>query len=139
MIYLTIYLTSHLMTTRTRNQTKFRYIFVPYGYVLVPSRVTLRLRNLLIFRNLLILIHTSVYFIFYILFFCFFFCFTNSFVFSPRFFLMFKIFLYLLIPPHCIIMTQYVFQSFLGLVYYVKSRRSLWMIIFVRVILIASL
>ena len=34
--------TSQLMTKRTRNKTKFGYIFVPYGHVLLSLRVTLR-------------------------------------------------------------------------------------------------
>ena len=39
----TILLTSNLRTTRTRNQTKLRYIFGPYGHVLVPLLVPLRI------------------------------------------------------------------------------------------------
>ena len=46
----TMFPTSHLMMKRTSNQTKFRYIIVLYGHVLVPSRVTLRLCSLLIYR-----------------------------------------------------------------------------------------
>ena len=40
--------------------------FVPYGNVLVTSRVTLRLCRFLIFSNLLLLIHTSVHFSFFL-------------------------------------------------------------------------
>ena len=59
--------------------------------------------SLLIFSNLLLLIHTSIYFSLFLLLFCSFLCFPNSFIFSPRFFLTFKIFLLL---PHWIIITQ---------------------------------
>ena len=128
MSHLTMFPTIHLMTKRTRNQTKFRYIIVPYGHVLVPSRVTLRLFSLLIFSNLLLFIHTSVHFSLFLSFFCFFLCFPNSFVLSPSFFLTLKIFLSFLSPPHCIIITQYVFQSFLSLVYHAKISRILWML-----------
>ena len=38
--------TSHLRTTRTRNQTKFQYISVPYGHVLITFRVPLRIFQL---------------------------------------------------------------------------------------------
>ena len=89
--------------------------------------------SLLVFRNLLLLIHISVYFRMFLSFFYLFLCFPNSLHFSPRFFLKLKIFLSFVSPPHCIIMTQYVFQSLLRLLYRAKSRRSLWMIIFVRV------
>ena len=133
MSHQTMYPTSHLMTTRTRNQTKFRYIFVPYGHFIVPSRVPLRLCSLLIFSNLLFLINTIIHFSLSLSCFCFFLCFPNSFVLSPRFFLTLKIFLYLLSPPYCIIMTKYVFQSLLSLVYHEKGSRSLWMLLFVRV------
>ena len=125
--------TSHLMTKRTRNQTKFRYIIVPYGHVLVPSRVLLRLLILLIFRNLLLYIHTSIHFSLFLSFFCFFLCFPNLFVFSPKFLLTLKILHSFLSPPSSIIMIQYIFQSFLSLVYHEKSSRSLWMLIFVGV------
>ena len=127
--------TSHLMTMRTRNQTKFWYIFVPYGHVLVTSRVPLRLCSLLIFKNLLLIIHTSVHLILFISFFWFFLWSPNSFVFSPSFLLELKIFLSFLITPHCIIMTQYVFQYLLSLVYYSEIIRSLWIILIFRVIL----
>ena len=130
-----IFPTSHLRTMRTRNQAKFWYIFVPYGQVIVPLRVPLRLCGLLIFRNLLLFIYTSVHFRFFLSLFCFFLCFPKLFVFSLSFFLRLKIFLSFLSPPHCIIMTQYVFQSLLSLVYCAKSSISLWMLIFVRVIL----
>ena len=132
--HLTMLSTSHLMTKRTRNQTKFRYIIVPYGHVLVTSRVTFRLWSLLIFRNLLLFIHTSIHFSLFLLFFYYFLWFPNLFVFSPRLFLTLKIFLSFLSPPHWIIMTQYVFQYLLSLVYHAKTSRSLWMLIFVRVI-----
>ena len=91
--------------------------------------------QLIIFRKLLFFIHISVHFRLFISFFCFFLCFPNSLVFSPRFFLTLKIFLSFLSPPHCIIMTQYVFQSLLSLVYHARHSRSLWMLIFVMVIL----
>ena len=130
----TMFPTSHLMTKRTRNQTKFWYIIVPYGHVFVPSHVTLRIWILMILRNLLIFIHTSVHFSLFLSFFCFFLYFPNSFVFSPSFFLTLQIFLPFLSPPHCIIMTQYVFQSLLSLVYHARTRKSLWMLIVVRVI-----
>ena len=55
----TMFPMSHLRTMRTRNHMKFRYIFVPYGHVLVTSRFSLRLCSFLILRNLLLLIHTS--------------------------------------------------------------------------------
>ena len=116
---------SHLRTTMTRNQTKFRYIIVPYGHVLVPSRVLLRLLILLIFRNLLLYIHTIIHFSLFLLFFCFFLCFPNSFVLSPSFFLTLNIFLSFLSPPHCIIITQYVFKLFLRLVYHEHHSSSL--------------
>ena len=108
---------------------------MPYGHVIVPLRVPLRLCSLLILRNLLLLIHTSVHLSLFLSFFCFFLCFTNLFVFSPSFFLMLKVFFYFLSPHHCIIMTQYVLQSLLSLVYHAKICRSLWILIFVRVIL----
>ena len=125
--------TSHLMTKKTRNQTKFWYIIVPHGHVLFPLCVTLWLCILLIFRNLLIYIHKSVHFSLFISFFCFFLWFTNSFVFSPGFFLALNILPSFLRPTHCIIMTKYVFQSLLSLVYHAESSRRLWMHIFVRV------
>ena len=43
---------------------------------------------------------------FFFFFFCFFLCFPNSFVFSSRLFLMLKIFLSFLSPPHCTITTK---------------------------------
>ena len=129
----TMFPTSRLMTNRTRNQTKFWYIIMPYGHVLVPSRVPLRICSLLIFRNLLLFIHTSIHFILFLSLLCFFLCFPNLFVFSPSFYLSLNIFLSLLSPPHCIIMAQYVLQSLLSLVYHAKSSRSLWMLIFFRV------
>ena len=127
--------TIRLMTKRKRNKTNFRYIIVLYGHVLVPLCVSLQIWNLLIFRKLLILIHTSFHLGLFLSFFCLFLCFPNPFVFSPIFFLTLKIFLYFLSPPHFIIMTPYVFQSLLSLVYHAKISRSLWMIIFFRVIL----
>ena len=129
----TMFLTSHLMTMRTMNKTKFWYICVPYGHVLVPFHVTLRLCSLLVFRNLLLLIHTIVHVSLLLLFFWLFLYFPNLFVFSPRLLFTMNIFLYFLSPPHCIIMTKYVLQSFLSLVYHAKRSRSQWMLIFVRV------
>ena len=126
--------TSHLMIKRTRNEKKCRYIIVPYGHVLVPSRVPLRICSLLIFRNFLLLIHTSIHFSLFLSFFCFFLWFTNLFVFSPSFYLTLKTFLYLLSPTRYIIMMKYIFPSLISLVYHVKSSRILWMLIFVRVI-----
>ena len=38
---------SHMMTKRLRNQTKFRYIIVPYGQVFVLLRVPLRILQLI--------------------------------------------------------------------------------------------
>ena len=128
-----IFPTINLMTKRMRNQTKFRCIIVPYGHILVPSRVTLWLCRLFIFRNLFLLIHTIIHFSFFLLLFYFFLCFSNSCFFSPSFSLTLKIFLSLLSSPHLIIMTRYVFQSFLSLVYHAKISRSLWMLIFIRV------
>ena len=64
----------------------------------------------------------------------FFLWFPNFFVFYPSFFLKLKIFLSFLSPPHCIIMTQYIFQSFLNLVYHAKISISLWILFFFRVI-----
>ena len=125
--------TSYLMRKRRRNQTKFRYIIVPYGHVHAPLRIPLRLWSLLIFSNLLLLIHTSVHFSLFLLFFCYLLCFSNSFVFSSSFFLKLMTLLSFLNPPHCIIMTQYVFQSLLSLVYHEKIIRSLSMLIFFRV------
>ena len=90
--------------------------------------------SLLIFRTLFILIHTSIHLSLFLLFLCFFLWFTNLFVFSPSFLLKLKIFLSFLIPPHFIIMTQYVLQSFRSLVYHAKISRILWMLIFVRLI-----
>ena len=37
---------SHLRTMRTRNQTKYRYNYVPYGHVIVTLRVPLRIFQL---------------------------------------------------------------------------------------------
>ena len=125
--------TINLMTKRTRNQTKFWYIFLPYGHVLFPLCVSLRLFSLLIFRNLLLLIHTSVYFRLFLWFFWFFLCYHNFFFVSPIFFLTLNISISFLSPPHCIIMTQCVFQYLLSLFYHAKSSRILWMIFFVRV------
>ena len=126
----TMFPTSHMRTKRTRNQTKIWYIIVPYGHVLVPLCVPLWICSWLIFRNLLLLIHKSVHFIFFLFFFCFLLCFPDLFVLSTSFFLELNIFLYFLSPPHCIIMTQYVFQSFLSLGYHAKNIRILWMLIF---------
>ena len=132
-IHTTMFPTRHLTTKRTRNQTTFRYIIVPYVHVLVTLRVTLRLCSLLMSMNFLLLINTSVHFSLFISFFCFFLCFPYLYVFFPSLFLTLKILLSFLIPPHCIIMTQYVFQSFLSLVYHMKTSRILWMLIFVKV------
>ena len=44
--------TIHLRTMRTRNQTKFRYIYVPYGHVLVDLRVPLRILPLVDLQEL---------------------------------------------------------------------------------------
>ena len=41
-----MFLTSNMRTMRTRNQKKFRYILVPYGHVIVPLRVPLRILQL---------------------------------------------------------------------------------------------
>ena len=89
---------------------------------------------LLILRNLLLLIYIIVHFILFLSFSCFFLWFTNSVLLSLSFFLLLKIFISFLIPTHFIIMTQYIFQSFLILVYHAKISRSLWVLIFVRVI-----
>ena len=70
--HLKMFLASHLITKRTRNQTTFRYNIVPYVHILVPLRVPLRIFRLLIFRSLLLLINTSVNFSLFISFFCFF-------------------------------------------------------------------
>ena len=115
--------TSHLMTKRTSNQTKYRYIFVPYGHVHVNLRVTLRLCSLLIFRNLFLPIQTSVHLSLFLSFLFFFLCFPNPFVFYPSFFLTLKIFLSFLSPPYCIIMIQCVFQFLLSLFYHAKISR----------------
>ena len=101
-----------------------------YGHVLVPSCVPLRIFGLLIFRNLLLIIHTSVHFSLFLSFFWFFLFIPNSFVFSPILFLTLKIFPSFPSPHRCIIMTKYVFQSLLSLVYYAKVSRSLWLLIF---------
>ena len=134
MSHLTIFQTSHLVTERTENYTKFWYIIVLYGQVLVPLSVTLHICSLLIYRNFLLFIHTSVHFSLCLSFFYFFFCFPNFFVISPRLFFTLKIFLSFLSPPHCTIMTQYAFQSLLRLVFHAKGIWSLWMLILVRVI-----
>ena len=86
------------------------------------------------FRTLLLLIHTSIHFRLFCSLFCLFLCFTNSFVFSPILFLTLMILLYFLNPPHWIIMTQYVLQFLLSLVYHSKISRILWILIFVKVI-----
>ena len=130
----TMFPTSHMRKKRTSNQTKIWYIIVPYGHVLVPLCVPLWICSWLIFRNLLLLIHKSVHFIFFLFFFCFLLCFPDLFVLSTSFFLELNIFLHLLSPPHCIIMTQYFFKYFISLIYYSKISRSLRMIIFVEVI-----
>ena len=134
MSHMTMFPTSHLSTMRTRNQEKIRYIFVLYGHILVTSRVPLRLCSLLIFRKVLLLINISFHLRFFPLFFCFLLWFPNSSVLSPSFFLKVEIFLSFLSPLHCIIMTQYVFQLFPSLIYHAKISRSLWMLIFFRVI-----
>ena len=113
----------HMMTKRTRNQTKFWYICVLYGHVLVPFRLC----SLLIFGNLFLFNHKSVHCSFFLSFFCFFLWSPISLVLSPSFFLTLNIFFYFLIPPHCIFKTQDVFQSFLSLVYHAKMSRSLLM------------
>ena len=46
MSHTTMFLTSHLRTIRTRNQTEFQYISVLYGHILVTLRVPLRLFRL---------------------------------------------------------------------------------------------
>ena len=125
--------TSHRMKKRTRNQTQFRYIIVPYGHVLVPLRETLRFCSLLIFRNLFLFIHTIVHFSQFLSLLCFFVCFPNQFVLFLSFFVTLKIFLSVLSPPHFIIMTKYVSKSLLSLFYRVKISRSLWMLISIRV------
>ena len=104
-----------------------------YGHFLVPSRVPFRFCRFLVFGKLLLFINTIVHISLFLLFFWFFLFFPNLLVFSPSFFLMLKIFLFLLSPPYCIIMTQYVFQSFPSLVHHAKISRGLWMHIFVRV------
>ena len=43
MIHPTMFLTSHLRMMGTSNQTKFQYISVPYGHVIVPLHVPLRI------------------------------------------------------------------------------------------------
>ena len=80
--------------------------------------------SLLIFRNLLLLIHISVHFSLFLLFFCLFLCFCNFFLFSSSFFLTLNIFLYFLSPLHCITMTQYTYQYLLSLVYREKSAEA---------------
>ena len=84
--------------------------------------------SLLIFRNLLLLIHMSFHFSLFISLFWFFLRFTNLFPLSPSFFLTLRIFLSFLSPLHCLIKTQYIFQSLLRLLYHAKISRSLWMI-----------
>ena len=78
--HLKMFLTSHLMTKRTRSQTKFRYIFVICGHVLVPLCVPMRLCSLLVFSNLLIFIHANVHFRLFLLLFCFYLWSPHSFV-----------------------------------------------------------
>ena len=80
--------------------------------------------SLLVFRNLYLLIHTSFHFSLFLSLLWFFLWFTYLFVFSPRFFLTLRVFLYFLSPPHCIIMTQYVFQYFLRLAYHKKHYQN---------------
>ena len=46
MSHLTIFLTSRLRAMRTRNPTKFQYISVPYGHVIVLLRVPLLILQL---------------------------------------------------------------------------------------------
>ena len=48
-----IFPTIHLRTMRMRNQTKFQYISVPYGHVIVPLRVPLRLLQLVDIQELI--------------------------------------------------------------------------------------
>ena len=47
MSHLKMFPTSYLMTNRTRNQKKFRYIIVPYGHIIVPLCVPLQICSLL--------------------------------------------------------------------------------------------
>ena len=100
-----MFLTIHLRTMRKSNQTNFRYIFVPYGHVIVPLSVILQICILLIFRKLLLLINASVHFRLFLLLLWLLLSFPNSFVLSPSLSLTLKIFLSLLSPPHFIIMT----------------------------------
>ena len=79
MSHQTMFLTRHPRKIRTRNQTKFQYISMPYVHVIVLCRM------------------------------------------------------YTFLLPHCIIITQHVFQSSPSLVYHAPTSRSLWIIIFVRV------
>ena len=131
----TMFSTTHLIKKRTMSQTEFWYIIASYGHVILPLCVPLRLCRLLVFKNLLLLIHTITHFSLLFSLLCFFLWFPNSFVFSSSFLLTLNIFISFLNPSHCIIMTQYVFQSLLRLVYHAKISRIMWMLIFVRVIL----
>ena len=49
-----MFLTSHLRTMRMRDQTKFQYISVPYGLVIFPLRVPLRLLQLADLQELVV-------------------------------------------------------------------------------------
>ena len=86
----------------------------------------------LILKKLFILINTSVHFNLFLSLFCFFLCFPHSFVLSPSFFFAMNSCLNFLIPPRYIIMTQYVFQSFIILDYHAHHSRSLCILILVR-------
>ena len=68
----------HMMTKRTSNQTRFQYIIVPYGHVLVPSHGILWIFKLLIFRNLLLFIHISIHFRLFLSFYLFLLCFPKN-------------------------------------------------------------
>ena len=133
MIHTTMFPTIHLRKSSTRNQMKYRHNFVPYGHILVPLHVTLRLFSLLICRNVLLLIHISVHFNLFLLFFWFFLWFTNFSLLYPSFLFLLNIFLSFLSTPHFSIMMQYVFQSLFSLLYQATISRIPWMLIFVRV------
>ena len=81
--------------------------------------------SLLIFRKLLILIHTSVHFR---LFFCCCCCcvllICLSYIQASS-----QCWRYSPLLPHCIIMTQWISQSFLRLIYHAHHSKSLWMLI----------
>ena len=50
--HMTMFLTSHTRTMKKRNQTKFQYISVPYGHVLVPLHGTLRILQIIDLQEL---------------------------------------------------------------------------------------